>query len=531
MKFYEITGSLLVSGLLALPTGLSAQDPAGGGLVALDPYVVGEALPPLDPGREMVSMTLEQAIQRALESNLDVQSARLDPVIQRFALGAARAAYTPTLSMSYGLNNSTTQSTSQLDGGATTTSERQTFNTSLSKPLPYYGGRLNASFNNSRLETNNSFSTRNPSYNSTASLSYTQPLLAGLRSDNQRAALQTQELQGQISDLRLTSQLENIMRRVRSGYWNLRATIEQIEIQRRSLAQADQLVAQNEVRVEVGRATRFQLIQAEAQQAIAEQSLLNAEIQWRNQELAFKQLLLGGPTDPLLLQTINPVDPPTLVSRAVDIEAAIMVALRDRTDLRQSEHQQGISEVNLEVTKSNQLPTLDLTASYSAQGVGGDLFERSGLGGEPVLLRSGGYGDGLSSIANLDAPSWSISLAASYPIGNNSAKRNLQRAELQLEQLRLSRRAEELAVVTQVTAAGLAVSNTFLQLQAARRSREASELNLQAELTRFDVGIATNFELVTAQNTATTARLSELQSLINHLNSISEFDRVQRVGN
>ena len=208
-----------------------------------------------------------------------------------------------------------------------------------------------------------------------------------------------------------------------------------------------------------------------------------------------------------------------------------MVALRDRTDLRQSGHQQNISEVNLEVTKSSQLPTLDLTASNSAQGVGGDLFERSGLGGEPVLLQSGGYGDGLSSIANLDAPSWSISLAASYPIGNNSAKRNLQRAELQLEQLRLSRRAEELAVVTQVTASGLAVSNTFLQLQAAQRSREASEQNLQAELTRFDLGISTNFELVTAQNTATSARLSELQSLINHLNAISDFDRVQRVGN
>ena len=530
MKFNEMARALLVTILLTFPAVVSAQEPEVEVLVPLDPYVVGEALPPLDPGGSMVSLTLEQAIQRALESNLDVQSARLDPVIQRFALGAARAAFTPTLNMSYGLNNSTNQSTSQLDGGATTTSVRQTFNTSLSKPFPYYGGRLNASFNNSRVETNNSFSTRNPSYSSTASLSYTQPLLAGLRMDNQRAALQAQELQGQISDLRLTSQLENIMRRVRSGYWNLRATIEQIEIQRRSLAQAEELVAQNEVRVQVGRSTRFQLIQAEAQEAVAQQSLLNAEVQWRNQELAFKQLLLGGPNDPLLLQTINPVDPPTLVGRAVDIEAAIAVALRDRTDLRQSQHQQRISEVNLEVTKSNQLPTLDLTASYSAQGVGGDLFERSGLGGDPVLLRAGGYGDGLSSIANLDAPSWSISLAASYPIGNNSAKRNLERAELQLEQLQLSRRAEELAVVTQVTAAGLAVSNTFLQLEAAERSREASEQNLQAELTRFGVGITTNFELVTAQNSATSARLSALQALINHLNAISDFDRVQRVG-
>ena len=531
MNFHKRTGAVLVAGLLTIPTGASAQDPQAEVLAPLDAYVVGEALPPIAPGGSMLSMTLEEAVQRALESNLDVQSARLDPVIQRYALRAAQAAYTPTLNMNYGLNNATNQSTSQLDGGATTVSERQTFNTSLVKPMPYYGGRLNASFNNSRLSTDNSFSTRNPSYSSTASLSYTQPLLAGFRADNQRASLQTQQIQGTISDLQLVSRLENIMRQVRSGYWGLRATIEQIEIQRRSLTQAEELVAQNEVLVRVGRATRFQLIQSQAQEANAQQALLNAEIQWRNLELAFKRLLLSGPNDPLLLETINPTDPPLLVDQAVDIEAAIAIALRDRTDLRQSTEQQRISEVNLEVSRSNQLPTLDLSASYSAQGVGGDLFERSSLGGDPVLIASGGYGDGLSSIASLDAPTWNISLSGSLPIGNNPAKRNVERAQLQYQQLQLSQRAQELGVVTQVTAAGLAVGNTFLQHQAAQRSREASEQNLQAEQTRFNVGIATNFELVAAQNAATTARLSELQALINHLNAISDFDRVQRVGN
>jgi outer membrane protein TolC len=45
------------------------------------------------------------------------------------------------------------------------------------------------------------------------------------------------------------------------------------------------------------------------------------------------------------------------------------------------------------------------------------------------------------------------------------------------------------------------------------------------------VGAATNFELVTAQNQVTEARLSELQALIAHLNAVAQFDRIQRVGN
>ena len=77
-----------------------------------------------------------------------------------------------------------------------------------------------------------------------------------------------------------------------------------------------------------------------------------------------------------------------------------------------------------------------------------------------------------------------------------------------------------------VTAAGLAVQNTFLQYEAAQRSRAASEQNVAAELARFGVGVATNFEVVTAQNQLTTARLSELQALINHLTAVADFERV-----
>ena len=164
------------------------------------------------------------------------------------------------------------------------------------------------------------------------------------------------------------------------------------------------------------------------------------------------------------------------------------------------------------------------------QGVGGNLFDRSGLGGEPVLVQQGGYFDGLNSIRDFDAPTWSLQLTASYPIGNNAGEANLERARLQLRQQELALREQELAVVTQVTSAGLAVNNTYLQYQAAQRSREAAEQNAAAEQVRFNVGAATNFELVTAQNQVTTARLSELQALIAHLNAVAAFDRIQRIG-
>ncbi|HET9947794.1 MAG TPA: TolC family protein [Longimicrobiales bacterium] len=507
--------------------GLQAQEPAPTGE---GDYQVGTALPPHEPDTELVSMTLAQAIDRALEMNLDIQTARLSPRMQAFVLRQAQAAFAPTFNATYGYQNRTNRSTSQLDGGEVTTSQSHTLNTSLSQAVPWYGGNLSLEFRNSRQSTDNRFTLLNPSYRSEVTLDYTQPLLAGLKTDNQRAALETQEIQGDITEIQLESRIANITEQVREAYWNLRAAIEEIEIQRRNLEQARQLLEDNQVRVRLGTMARIQVVQAEAQVASAEQALLNAEIQWRNQELALKSLLIGGADDPLLYQTINPVDLPVVQDQEVDIQAAIERALSERTDMRQLREERRIAEIELEVTEDSRLPELNLNASYSLLGVGGTEYDRSGLGGEPVLVRRGGYMDGLESIAGFDTPTWNIGLSFSYPLGMRSAKANLERARLAMEQRDLAIRAQELAVVTEVTNAGLAVRDTRLQLEAARRSRELAEQSAAAEVTRFNAGVATNFEVVAAQDQLTQARLAELRAIIDHVNAIAEFERVQRVG-
>ena len=513
----------LVGLALVIPMGVSGQQEG-------DTYEVGTALPPVDSGRTLVEITIEDAIARALEMNLDIQTVRLNPQIQRYSLQAAEAAFSTTLSSTYGYNSSTNLSTSQLDGGLQTSTERQTFNASLARTMPWYGGRLSANFNNTRTETDNAFTTLNPNFRSTVSFNYSQPLLAGRKTDNQRTALETQAIQGQISDIQLASQIATITFRIRVAYWGLRSAIEQIEIQRHNLAQAQELLEQNGIRVQLGTMSDLQVIQAEAQVAIAEQSLLGAEIQWRNQELAFKRLLVGGAADPLLTQTLVPTSVPVLVQQVVDIDAAISTALDQRADLRQSRHQREISALDLAVTSNNTRPDLNLTAAYSVQGVGGDRFSRAGLGGDPVLVDPGGYLDGLSSILDRSTPTWSLTLNFSYPIGNRGAKANLRRAELQMEQRDLAIRSQELAIVIEVTNAGLNVNDTFLLLQAARRSREVSERATEVEVTRFSVGASTNYEVSQAQDDLTSARLSELRAIINYVNAIAEFELVQYVG-
>jgi outer membrane protein len=526
----SVVAGVIPFALAAGSIGLAAQEDPGEMFAGFEPYEVGQAAPPLEPGGTPRPLRLEEAIGLALENNLGIRRERLNPEIQRSALRAARSAFGPTLSASLGHNSATTQSTSQLDGGTLINTERNTLAMTFNQPLRWWGADMSATFNSSRTATDNVFATRNPSYSSVASLSLRQPLLAGRRIDDRRGAVRAQEIRGDVTDALLRAHTEQLAAQVRGGYWTLLATIEQIEIQRRSLALAEELLEHNRIGLELGLLVEIDLAQAEVQVANAEQALLNAEIEWRNQEMAFKRLLVSGSGDPLFGETLIPTDLPSFEEVEVDIEGAVASAMRIRPELEALRRQQEITEMDVAMTRDGRRPNLDLVLSYSLQGIGGDLFERQELGGEPRLIQPGGYRDGLASIATFDTPTLNAALNFSVPIGANAGDARLEQARLQQRQAELELQAQELMVETEVTTAGLAVRNAYLQLEAARRTREAAERSAEAEMMRLEVGVSTNFQVVTVQNALTAARLSELQATIAYALAIAEFDRVQGRG-
>ena len=489
-----------------------------------DPYEVGRARPPVDEDVQLRQLPLDEAVEIALEHNLGLRSARLDPEAQGFALAGAQAAYRPTVSLNASFEDATSPSTSQLDGGEQVESEQNVGNISLNQDMPWYGGDFSVSFNNSRSRTSNAFATRNPSYSSSLSLNYTQPLLSGRRIDNQRNQIRNQEIQSDITHLQLEDEERALAAQVRQAYWNLRSQIEQVEIQKRNLAQAQRLLAENRLRVEQGTMVEMELAQAEAQVASAEQELLEAEIQWENQERDFKTLLVGGSQDPLMQEHIEPVDLPEYAEPDVDIPEAIATALDRRVDLETQRRQYQISENNLELARDDTRPNLDLNASYQLQGVGGNVFERDDLGGDGQLVEEGGFSDGLADLSRFQTPTFQIGISLTQPLGTSQQDASLEEARIQQRQAEMELEAQELEIETEVTNTGRALENAFQQIQAAERSREMAERSLDAELARFSVGASTNFEVVSAQDALTEARLSELLAIISYVNAVTDFE-------
>lgn len=515
---------------LVLPAASAGQTPqntpAQG--VQVDRYVVGQARPPAVAGAPPREMTLEQAVQVALDNNLELKVARMTPQTIDYQLQGVRASFNPTLTGDYAYSDSSRVSENTLDGVSRVTTVGQNFNGGLRQSLPWYGGSYQVNFTNSR-SANNAITTRiNPSYNSSVRLSFNMPILAGFRIDQNRNRLRTLPIQRQVEELRLQATIENTRRDVRVAYWNLKNAVEAIEIQRRALALAQRTLEDQKVRVEIGTLAPIETVQQEAAVASAEQSLLAAEIAWRNADLSLKRLLIGDQGDELNRATIVPVEQPVVAPPSVDVQAAIQAALGSRLDLTQQRRNLDVTRMNLEITRDLLRPNLALNSGYTLQGTGGTT--RVIQQGIITSSTPGGYVDALQAIAGFDTPAWNVGLNLNYPLGMRAAKANYASAILGLEQSELTLKAQELNVTNEVTDAGLNVESLYKQFLASQKTRQAQETNAEAAQVRLENGMATNFEVVQAQQALTSARLNELRAMINYVNAVANFERVQRVG-
>ena len=514
--------------LLALATTAGAQS-SDDSLVGLATRAAARLAVIQIPGSgPRTDLTLEDAIARALERNLDIAVQRLNPLVVDLNLAQALAAYSPTFDTSLSTNSSTSPSSTQLDGGQRVVSDRKVINTGITQAVAWGGGRYTVDFNNNRQASTNTFSSFNPSYRSSFQGSYTQPLLRGFRIDSTRQQIQVTRINRDIADIDLRQLLTNTVSSVQDAYWDLVYATGTLEVQRQALELAETLIRDNEARVEIGTMAPIEIVSARSEAAQRRQSLAQAEQNLATAELALKQLIVGGTDDEYWAATLNPVDLPTLEVPPIDLEEAIRTALDERTDIARSRRQLDINNVNLSSLSNSRLPAVDLVGTYQLQGQGGTRFNRTGLGGSVFQEIPGGIGDAFNQLYDVDFPTWNIQLNVSYPLGQSAADAQYARARIQVQQVQAQLRQLGLQVATEVTNAVLQIQGVARRIEASTAARELATEQLAAEQSKFAAGLQTNFFVVQAQRDLATAQDTELRAILDQQKALVEFDRVQR---
>ena len=486
-----------------------------------------------------MTLTLEDAVKRALENNLDIAVQRIGQQTYDVDIASIRSVYSPTLSSIVSSSNSKNASTSTISGGqtgATINNSTFLFNGGLTQDVPWAGGAFNLQLDNRRSETSNTTATINPQYNPTWSAAYNQPLLRDFKIDTTRQQLLVTRINQNISDIQLREVTINTIANVRNAYWDFVFSVQSVETSKQSLALAEELYRNNQAKVEIGTMAPIDVVQAQAQVAAQRQQLVTAEGSQRTAEIALKRLIVSGTNDPLWMSTIDPTDRPDFAPEPIDVVAAIQRALSARTDILRARKDLEANDVTLRYLQNQRLPQVDFQTRYASTGIGGNRLLTAGSDGngvnrgEVIGIDPGGYLDALSTLFRNRLPTWSVGLNMTYNIGTSSADASVARARIQQNQIEVQLRQIDLEVTSDVNNAAIQVQNTAESVQAAQAARDLAQQQLDAENSKFSVGMSTNFQVVQFQRDLSTAQNNELRAVLAYRKAVVEFDRVQQTG-
>jgi outer membrane protein TolC len=488
---------------------------------------------PVQGDRPTVSLSLDEAIRLALDRNLDISVQRLNPQTFDFSLANLRAVYKPTLTSTVTQQSQTTPSTQTTSGGNVGTgilSDTTTFNGGLAQSLAWGGGTLTATINNNRATTTSTTALFNPNFANNWSALYTQPLLRNFKIDTNRQQLVVTKLNQDISEIQLQATIINTLSNVRNAYWDYVFAVQSVEVAKRSVDLAEQLVRDNQTRVEVGTMAPIDVIQAQSQAATQRQNLAIAEGTRRTNELVLKRLIVNGTQDPNWNGAIDPTDRPDFAPVQINVEDAVRRALSVRTDLAAVKKNLDVNNVTLKYLKNQTLPQVDFTARYTLVGQGGTQYISSGNGVNRIVtgVIPGGYSDAVSSLLHVDYPTWVVGVNVSYPLGQSSQEATYARAQLQSNQVEAQLRQIELQIATDVTNAATQVQNNIERVQAAQAASQFAQRQLEAEQSKFEVGMSTNYFVVQAQRDLATAQNNELSAILAYRRSVVELERLQQ---
>jgi outer membrane protein len=365
------------------------------------------------------------------------------------------------------------------------------------------GTALQVGWENSRVTTDNPFSSLSPYLQSTFKAEVTQHLLQGAGIWVNKRFMYQALNDKRITDSSFRQQLLFTVNQVETIYWGLVQAYEDVQAKERALNQSSQLLSDNQKQLQIGTMAPLDVVNAQSTVASDKQALINSQNALNYQQQIIKQAIARNLNDPAL--SAAPVIPTDRVSleplpeENQTVESLVQTAFRQRPELEQAALTVRNDEITLRGARNGLLPTLDLYGFYGSSALGGSqspvcqTILPDGTFGlcPPNSFPTTGFGTVTQNLFNSSAPDKGAGFNLSIPIRNRYAQsvheRSLmeyRQAELRLEQLYTQIRMQ---VVNQM----YALTNDRASVQAAEAARDYNQQSLDAEVKKLRLGAST----------------------------------------
>lgn len=494
-------------------------------------------------GTDTVSLSLNDAIRRTLESNNSIEIARGDVRLAEQTLYALEGVYDPLFTYTPQYNNSVRPVVNIFGGagfGGTVTTTDYNNDASVNKQFGRGGGNFTYFFNNTRETTSASNNTINPFYSSSQGIQFTQPLWRDRSIDRNRQQIRIQRKRLEQSDADFRRLTIDVIQQVQRAYWDLVFAIRNEQNQVANVKLAQENFRRTEASVVAGASAPLQRAEVETELSTRESALLVANQQVTVAENALKQLMLKDPLSPDWSKAVIPTDQPTFDETPVVLETALKEARDNRPELRRLQLESDVSDINLKYFRNQTKPRIDFVGTVQTNGLAGtpgpdptnpgqSLQPCTGneVTGTACIPKNfvGGYGRTLQNLFSFDTRQIVVGVTIQIPFKNKTAKANLAAAQIQEQQLAAQTRSQDQSIEVEVRDAVQAVDTARRRVLAARQALASAEQQLAGERRLYQVGRSTTFLLFQRENALVNAQNQELQAETDYNKALADLQR------
>lgn len=458
--------------------------------------------------QQAVSYNIEDIALMAINNNQQLEAQRLAPLVQEQAVREAWAAFDPVLQggVSYEdqerhLDQRSANALNSIFGGGDGEDstiyleQNAVYQASFQGILPS-GTQYSLSVVNN--EINNDTNDFNSEFTSETRLQVTQPILRGFGPEYNLAVVRLQESRLDQERYRLHGLVTQVLEQTLGTCAELIFAQENLKVKADAIDLAKKLYEDNKRRVEQGRMSEIDVMQAETRISEAEEEALQAEIFHLTRVNQLRALIYEDTEDwhdvPLTIQGQLELRE-DLPERSSLVEAAKENNSQYLAAIEQIEER----DISYQRSRKDMLPAVNVVGSIGYQGLDFDDSYKS-----------------MQDYENRNGPNWSLGVAVEVPLWNQAAKASRTAALLGKRQARYNLNQIKNNLVSGLDQSLGTVEVAKRRIDTAARSVSLAERALKAEEARLENGRTTSFNVAELQRDLSEARTRELAAKVEY---------------
>lgn len=455
-------------------------------------------------------LSIADVRQKALQNNLNLQVAKIDPTIAAQSLREEQAKFDQVIFAyaKYGqkdlpamagdkviLKSDNPALDSELVklNPAAQNKEFWELETGIKVPLRT-GGSVTLSAPLENYQSKGSLAS--DQYRSALRFSFSQPLLRNAGRQVNEASIRIAALDQDSAQLRTRLQSIRIVTMVDKAYWDLYEAWAALDVRRNQYEYASQNLAMVKRRVQEGLTAAIEVNRAEIGVADRMEALIIAETNLKLAQRQLQFLLNELPEQGMTSLPWVPSTMPNLVKFEFDREKLLKDALDSRIELLDQELKLSADQLQIDYLQNQTLPMFTLDYQYGALS---SSANRAGNIGQDLL--NGQYND------------WSVGLKFEMPVSNEARKAKLDKAIAQRMQRLTNKTLQALTVKREIHDALDKLEQNWQRILAARQQVMIAGYNYEAELKQFNEGLRTMTEVLETLTRLGEAQIKEIRAI------------------